>query len=209
VDIKEGLDEKVEHSGTNDPSTIEALKRYTKYASTFTPILKAYNTEMANKVCYDAIQVHGGVGYTTEFAVERLYRDARITNIYEGTTQLQVVAAIGGIMAGVVFERLNDYEGANDFVPVAALFEKARSLRAQLEVAVSFVKQKGDAYYQDYHARRLVDMTALTVISYLFCMDALKEKSKEDVAACFFMKTMPQMKYLMDFVTSSEARILG
>ena len=75
---------------------------YTRLAALFTPMAKAYCTEMANEVAYDSLQIHGGSGYMRDFAVERHSRDARITNIYEGTTQLQVVAAIGGVLGGTL-----------------------------------------------------------------------------------------------------------
>ncbi|MBP5586831.1 MAG: acyl-CoA dehydrogenase, partial [Lentisphaeria bacterium] len=71
---------------------------YVSLCDVLTPMSKALSTESANKICYDCIQIHGGTGYMHDFDAERLYRDARITNIYEGTTQLQVVAAIGGVM---------------------------------------------------------------------------------------------------------------
>ncbi|MFW6314325.1 MAG: acyl-CoA dehydrogenase family protein, partial [Desulfohalobiaceae bacterium] len=108
VDVAEGLEARLENQPEKKGELKEELRRYTKYASLFTPLVKIYATELANQVCYDAIQVHGGTGYTREFDVERFYRDARITNIYEGTTQLQVVAAIGGVITGEVFSRLND-----------------------------------------------------------------------------------------------------
>jgi len=97
---------------------------------------------MANRVCYDAIQIHGGVGFTCEFDVERYYRDVRITSIYEGTTQLQALAAIGGVITGVAFEMLDEYEKENDFAEVSELFTLASQLRACLEKAVKHVKEK-------------------------------------------------------------------
>ena len=90
------------------------LKTYTRLAALTTPLAKACATEMANQVAYDSLQVHGGSGYMRDFAVERHARDARITNIYEGTTQLQVVAAIGGILGGTLAGRLDQYD-AEDF----------------------------------------------------------------------------------------------
>ena len=204
VDIKEGLEETIEHHPERARDLNDELKRYTKLAALYTPICKAFNTEMGNKVCYDALQIHGGVGFTTEFNVQRHYRDVRITNIYEGTTQLQVVAAIGGVMGGVVFERLNDYENNFDFVKVAPLFETTRELRAHLEAAVSFVKEKNDNLLQEYHARRLVEMSADVICSYLLCIDALKSKRKEDIARLFLSKAKYRVKSARDFILSYD-----
>ncbi|WP_461833442.1 acyl-CoA dehydrogenase family protein, partial [Desulfothermus sp.] len=100
VDLKESFEERLANSG--DKTLKKEFKQYSRYASFLTPMSKIFATEMANRVAYDALQIHGGVGYTRDFEVERLYRDARITNIYEGTTQLQVHAAIGGVITGGV-----------------------------------------------------------------------------------------------------------
>ena len=85
------------------------LKKNEKLADILTPIIKYYASEMCNRIAYDAIQVHGGTGYMKEFNVERHYRDARITSIYEGTSQLQVVAAIGGIITGIMTEEFEKF----------------------------------------------------------------------------------------------------
>ena len=208
VDIKEGLEHRSQTHPEAQKDLKEDIKRYAKYAALFTPIVKAYAAEMANKVCYDAIQVHGGVGYTCEFDVERLYRDVRITNIYEGTTQLQVVAAIGGVVGGVVSERLNEFESDNDFSPVADLFNAAMTFRTQLEKAVSHIKDKKDAIYQEYHSRRLVEMATDTVMSYLMCIDALKSDRKKKVAAVFISKAGPRIIANLNTILSGDATVI-
>jgi len=156
VDVQERLEKEME-SGTGDAKQLkEEMRRYSRYASYFTPAAKIFATEMANKVCYDALQVHGGPGYTRDFDVERLYRDVRITNIYEGTTQLQVVGAIGSLVTGVVSHRLDEYEAAHDFSAVEPLFSRAKDLRHNMEKALSLVREQNDADLQQYHAGRLV-----------------------------------------------------
>jgi len=204
VDIKEGLEDKIERYPELKDDLKEDLKRYTKWASLLTPMVKGFTSEMVNKVCYDAIQVHGGTGYTTDFNVERYYRDARITNIYEGTTQLQVIAAIGGVMTGVVTDVLNVYEDSHDFEPVRELFDQARTFRVWLEEAVSHVKAKNDPAFQEYHARRIVDMAADTIMSYLTCIDGLHSSRKEDVAKAFISKVKPRLRSWHDAVMSDE-----
>ncbi len=204
VDIKEGLEERVEGHPELKDDLKDDLKRYSRWASLLTPLVKGYTSEMANRVCYDAIQVHGGTGYTTDFNAERYYRDARITNIYEGTTQLQVVAAIGGIMTGAALEILNEYEDRHDFAPVQELFARAQTFRAWLEEAIAHVKTKNDPAFQEYHARRIVDMTAETIMSYLVCMDGLHSSRKQDVARTFIALTRPRLRSMHEAVLSDE-----
>jgi len=147
------------------------LKRMNRLAGLYTPMAKACCTEMANQVTYDSLQVHGGSGYMRDFAVERHSRDARITNIYEGTTQLQVVAAIGGVLSGTLAGRLDEYEaGGHGATP--ELFERVRAARARLQAAVARVRELDDARFRDYHARRLVEMAIDVICGYLLVRDA-------------------------------------
>jgi alkylation response protein AidB-like acyl-CoA dehydrogenase len=129
VDIKDGLEEESEEHPEKAPELREEMKKYQALAALMTPICKAWNTEIANQVSYDGIQIHGGTGYMKEFSAERFYRDARITNIYEGTTQLQVVAAIGGVVKGVAMELIADYEKENDFSHVESLHKTVKIWR--------------------------------------------------------------------------------
>lgn len=208
VDIKEGIEHRMEHSADSQRDLKDDAKRYAKYAALFTPMVKAYAAEMANRICYDAIQIHGGVGYTCEFNVERYYRDARITNIYEGTTQLQIVAAIGGVMGGMVTEWLNDYEDHTDFSQVADLFETAREFRARLESAVSHIKGKKDPVYQEYHARRLVELATDTVLGYLMCKDALVSDLKKKTARVFLSKATHRVLANLNYILSDGMDVI-
>ncbi len=208
VDIAEGLEARLEMYPDKKDELKEDLRRYAKYASLFTPLIKIYATEMANRVCYDALQVHAGVGYTKEFNVERLYRDARITNIYEGTTQLQVVAAIGGLITGEIFSRLNDYQAGYDFRPVQEEFSLAKLLRSYLESAVAHVKDKKDAAYQEFHAARLVDMAQDTVIGYLLCIDALSSQRKKNIAGIFLSRAKYRMQEKMNYILADDYQLL-
>lgn len=204
VDIKEGIEKHIELHPKNKAPFKSELDRYNKYVALFTPMAKSYCSEMCNKVCYDAIQVHGGSGYTREFDVERLYRDARITNIYEGTTQLQIVAAIGGIMGGIASERLNEYENSYDFSGISDLFKSAQKLRAHLEVAVSHVKEKDDSEFQKINSSRLVNMATDTIISYLLCIDAINSDRKKKVAKIFISKATYRVKSDMEYIISCD-----
>ncbi|MCF8039205.1 MAG: acyl-CoA dehydrogenase family protein [Desulfohalobiaceae bacterium] len=185
VDIAEGLEERMEQDPAAKGQLRADVKKYTRYASLLTPMVKGRASESANRVSYDALQIHGGVGYTKDFDVERYTRDARITNIYEGTTQLQVVAAIGGVMTGVVFDLLDDYENRYDFEAVAGLRAQARELRRRLEQGVDVVKEEHDHVFQELHAGRLVEMATDVVLAYLLCVDALQTARKQKVARLF------------------------
>jgi alkylation response protein AidB-like acyl-CoA dehydrogenase len=208
VDIKEGLEERIEQYPESAADLKEELKRYNRLAALFTPIVKAFASELANEVCYKAIQIHGGVGYTCEFEVERLYRDARITNIYEGTTQLQVVAAIGGVMGGVVVDWVNGFETEYDFSPVQALFDSAAACRKQLESAIAHIKEKKDGTLQEFHAARLVSIATDTIIAYLLTRDATFAERKQKVAKVFLVEALPRIKAALAYIESGETFVL-
>ena len=204
VDIKEGIEKKIERHPESRADLKNDLSRYSKYAALCTPLIKRFAADMANQVCYDAIQVHGGVGYTKEFDVERHYRDVRITSIYEGTSQLQAVGAVGGVVGGVIFEMLNDYEQGHDFAEIDELFKSAQKIRALLEVAVSHIKGKAAPELQEYHAQRLVDMATDTLLAYLLCIDALKSDRKKKIARLFVAAAQFRVRSVQDFILSED-----
>ena len=208
VDLKEGVEKKAEQYPELAKDLKEDVKRYGKYAALFTPLAKAYATEMGNDVCYKAVQIHGGVGFTCEFNVERHTRDVRITNIYEGTTQLQIVAAIGGVVGGVVVERLNDYEADTDFSGVAELLSQAQEFRASMEKAVAHVKEKKDPAFQEFHALRLVNIATDTIIGYLLCRDALLSDRKKKIAAIFISKARNRILQNLAYILSNDTQII-
>ncbi len=140
---------------------------------------------MANKVAYDSLQVHGGSGYMRDFAVERYARDARITNIYEGTTQLQVVAAIGGILGGTLAGRLDEYD-AEDFGATPELLAKVRAARARLAASIARVRELDDVRFRDFHGRRLADMAIDVTCSYLM-LRAAQGDARRLLAAEYFV----------------------
>ncbi len=163
---------------------------------------------MANKVTYDAIQIHAGVGFTKEFDVERHYRDARITNIYEGTTQLQAIAALGGIIAGVVSERLSEYEDNYKFSQLGEIFKTAQKMRANLEMAISFIKDKSDSTFQEYHTSRLVNMTCDVIHAYLLCRDGIQSERKANIAEIFINKAQFRVKSTLDYIRANDHSII-
>ena len=208
VDMKEGIEKKMEWHPERKSAMKGELAQYTKLTALFTPMIKGYASEMVNRVCYNAIQVHAGVGFTKEFNVERHYRDARITSIYEGTTQLQHVAAMKGIVSGVLFDWFDGYERNVDFSSVSDLLHKLKRMRNQLEKTVAFIKNRDDSIYQEHHSEKLVNMATDIVIGYLLTVDAIKSDRKRKVAKLFILKAQHQVKAIMDRIVSGDDSLI-
>jgi len=173
--------ERKEHRGEQVKAQ---LKKAKELADFLTPLSKFTITEMANRVAYDAIQIHGGTGYMKDFPVQRLYRDARITNIYEGTTQLQVVAAIGSITSGLFFGWL---EKAKE-LPVSDLADAKKELLRYIErfaEVTERVKKVENKDFLDYTAGWLVEIASLVYRFYLYLPVAEKHSEKRDLFTFF------------------------
>lgn len=156
------------------PEERDELKYYSRLADAFTPLGKAMSSEFANQNTYDAVQVHGGSGYMKDYKCERLYRDARITNIYEGTTQLQVVAAIRHVTTGTYLQRIKEYE-AMPVIPELEPLKRSLSRMTQLyEKLVEVVTSPKDEEYLDFHARRLVESAGHIIMGHLLLQDTNK-----------------------------------
>lgn len=173
VDIYKALED-ISKERKLTPEERQELKKYTRLADAFTPLAKGMNSEYANQNAYDAIQVHGGSGFIMEYKSQRLYRDARIFSIYEGTTQLQVVAAIryitNGTYLGMIKEMLAN-EVSEELKPLQIRVSK---LVETYEQAVNYVKETGCQETQDFLARRLYEMTADIIMSLLIIDDATR-----------------------------------
>lgn len=164
----------ISHERPLEAEERQEMKYYNKLADGFTPLLKLFSSEYANQMAYDAIQIHGGSGFMKDYACERLYRDARIMNIYEGTSQLQVVAAINHVTKGTYLEQIKRYEEAGHIEAVQPLVERLVSLRAKFEEAVAHVEQieKETCGFKELHARRLVEMAGYLAITHLLALQA-------------------------------------
>ena len=208
VDLKECI----EHISETYPERAKEmkadLKKYTRLSNLFTPMTKLHNTEAANKVAYDGIQIHGGTGYMKEFNAERHYRDARITNIYEGTSQLQVVAAIGGVTSGTAMRYIEDFIEAEDFSHCSELLAKVEKAKLNLEKTLIKIKEIEDADVVTYHSRRLVEMATDIVIALLFMRDAKHAERKMKVAETFISKMLSRVEMNMNFIVSGESTLL-
>jgi len=149
----------------------QTLKKYKRFASMLTPMSKYFCSEMCNKVAYDSIQVLGGSGYMRDYACERHARDARITTIYEGTSQLQIVAAVRGVCSGTAEKFLAEMAHQNCDENLNDLLEILATGSEQLKKAVEFTKENGNEY-MDLYGRPLVDIAIDLIIGYLFCSQA-------------------------------------
>jgi alkylation response protein AidB-like acyl-CoA dehydrogenase len=149
----------------------EEMKRYQKLADIFTPLVKGISSEYCNSMAYDSLQIHGGSGFMKEYPIERIYRDARITTIYEGTTQLQMVAAIRGITTGGYLAAIRDYEMV-EIKPELQIYRRTLiNLTEEFEETVKMVTVVGDNEYTDFHARRMVEMAANIIMGYMLMHD--------------------------------------
>jgi len=176
-----------------DPALRQKQKQAASLAEAFTPLVKYYATEMGNRVCYKAMQVHGGVGYMREFNVERHYRDIRVTNIYEGTSQLQIVAVIGKLLGRALDPLLDEWIARED------CDEQLEPVKTRLVEATALLRQAGDALKAkereviDYYAADLVDMAAYLVNAWLLLLDGGAGERKRDLARVYAAENLPHI----------------
>ena len=171
VDIYKALDD-IARERKLTPEERQEQKKYARLADAFTPIAKGMNSEYANQNAYDAIQIHGGSGFIMEYKSQRLYRDARIFSIYEGTTQLQVVAAIRYITNGTYLSVMKEMLQNEVSEDMRGLQIRAGKMVELYEQAVNYVKETGSQDVHDFLARRLYDMTGDILMSLLIIDDA-------------------------------------
>ena len=171
VDIYKSLDD-IARERKLTPEERAEQKLYAKMADSLTPLAKGMNSEYCNQNAYDGLQVHGGSGFMLDYPIQRYYRDARITSIYEGTTQLQVVAAIRYVTNGAYLQLMREYEQqavADDLKP---LQQRAKAMADKFEEAVAHVKEAADQSLHDLCARHLVEMAAETIMLHLLQYNA-------------------------------------
>ncbi len=164
----------ISHERALEPEERQEMKFYTRLADAYTPLVKLFSSEYANQLAYDAIQIHGGSGFMKDYPCERIYRDARIMNIYEGTSQLQVVAAINGVTKGSYLEQILRYEELEFSAEMQPVVAQLKTLRKKFEEMVAHVeaREKECAGYKEFHARRLVETAGHLIISFLLVRQA-------------------------------------
>ena len=173
VDIYKALDD-IARERKLTPEERQEQKKYAKLADAFTPLAKGMNSEYANQNAYDSIQIHGGSGFMLEYACQRIYRDARITSIYEGTTQLQTVAAIRYVTNGSYSATLRDYEQVPCSEEMQPLMDRIKEMTNKFEACTNAVKEAQNQELLDFVARRLYEMAAVCIMSHLIIQDATK-----------------------------------
>ena len=177
----------ISHERSLEAEERQEMKFYNRLADGFTPLVKLFASEYANQLAYDAIQIHGGSGFMKDYPCERLYRDARIMNIYEGTSQLQVVAAINAVTKGTFLEQIERYAAEEYAATMCPVVTKLKELTVKFSEMVARVEagEKEAAGFKDFHARRLVESAGHIIISYLLARQAGQAGEYEASARIF------------------------
>ena len=171
VDVYKALDD-IARERKLTPEERQEQKKYAKLADSLTPLAKGMNSEYCNQNTFDALQIHGGSGFMMDYPIQRYYRDARITNIYEGTTQLQVVAAIRYVTNGSYLAQMREFETAEVSAEMQVLQARAAKMADKFEEAVNHVKEAKDQEFHDLCARHLMEMAADVIMLHLLLRNA-------------------------------------
>jgi hypothetical protein len=182
-----------EGNATPDPALRQKLKQASNLAETLTPLTKYYASEMGNRVCDKALQIHGGVGYMREFNVERHYRDIRVTNIYEGTSQLQIVAATGKLLGHALDGLLDEWAALDYGEQLASHKERLIEVTQQFKLTTDALKDK-ERQVIDYYASDLADMAVFLVNFWLLLQDGLISERKQELARFYFSEHIAQVE---------------
>jgi hypothetical protein len=206
VDLWKVYERAIEEGGSDTDPTVRARhKQAQALAETLTPMVKYCATEMGNRVCYQAMQVHGGAGYMREFNIERLFRDVRITNIYEGTSQLQVVAAIGKLLNRSLDPLLAEWQAAEHPSDMAAEKATLDELTGLFTQAVDALKALPERERVDYYAVDLVEMAIWIVGGWLMLRDTSAAEDKKPIARAYVASIAPKARAAAEMVLTSSA----
>ncbi len=184
------------------PEEKAEMKAYSKLADAFTPLSKGMGSEYCNQNAYDSVQVHGGSGFMKDYACERIYRDARITSIYEGTTQLQVVAAIRHVTTGTYLNRIRTYEQEEIAEAYKPMKDELVKMTEKYVAAVEKVTSAKNSEYLDFMARRLVEMAGNIIMSYLLILDATRNESFDHSARVYFNMAQSEVAKHAEFIAN-------
>ena len=182
----------------------QEMKYYSRFADACTPLIKGMGSEYCNQNAYDCIQIHGGSGFMKDYACERVYRDARITSIYEGTTQLQVVAAIRHVTTGTYLNLIKTYEAEEVSAALQPLKDNLAAMTAKYEVAVAKVTEVKDSAYNDLMARRLVEMAGNIIMGHLLLIDATRNEAFVKSATVYNKMAQAEVAKHADFINSFD-----
>ena len=203
VDSLKCYEHELENEASADPAIRQKQKQASNLSDILTPLVKYYSSEMSNRVCYQALQVHGGVGYMREFNVERHYRDARITNIYEGTSQLQVVAAITKLLGHALDGLFDDWSSRDYGANLDSLKVQLCQANELFKRATDSLKGKSRAVI-DYYASDLVDTAAWLINSWLLLQDGALQENRSDLARIYIMANLPNIRRAAEIVLAAD-----
>ncbi len=189
-------------------ATREGYRNYEKLAKLLTPLCKYYASEVCNDVAYESISVLGGSGFMKDYKLERLYRDARITSIYEGTSQLQVVAAISGILAGRVDQVLTDFPIAGYTGDIKTLAQTVTACHQRVTQGIEVMKARNDNQLIDLYARNLVDMAMDVIVGYHFLWQSSLKAEKLPVTRKWIVEADIRSKMHLETITTADRTTL-
>ena len=204
VDTNKAYDHYLAHAAKKDPAARKRNKQAARLADVLTPLTKYHATEMGNRVCYQAIQIHGGVGYMREFNVERHYRDIRVTNIYEGTSQLQIVAALGKLLGRALDGLLDEWASQEYGAELADLKTQLEEAGALFKTSTDHLKaQERDVI--DYYAVELADMAIYLLTSWLLLQQARQSERKQQVARLYIAEHLPHLHRAAETIRAADS----
>lgn len=185
------------------------MKAYQKLADIYTPMSKGISSEICNQIAYDSLQIHGGSGFMKDYPIERIYRDARITSIYEGTTQLQVVAAVRGVTTGGYLAQMREYEKMEIKPELLGYRNYVIEMANDYETAVQKVIALNNNEYTDFHARRLVEMASNIIMGHLLILDANRDHNYWKSLDIFLKIAQGENKGKLEFINITNPADLG
>lgn len=202
VDISK-VYEDVMHSRKLEKEERMEMKHYAKLSNVFTPLIKLTASEACNKIAYDSLQIHGGTGFMKDFPIERIYRDARITSIYEGTSQLQAVAAIKGVTTGVFLDQIKSYDNeVSD--KNCEIRTKLHKMTEEYKTIVQRVVGQESNELIDFHSTRLVEMAGNIIMGYLLVLNSQKEEKFIKIAKLYVNLVKSENKERFDYMADFE-----
>ena len=202
VDIVKAYEEAMKERTLEKEERME-MKAYAKLSNVFTPLIKLTASEACNSIAYDSLQIHGGTGFMKDFPIERIYRDARITSIYEGTTQLQAVAAIKGVTTGVFLEQIKHYDNeVSD--KNCEIRTKLHKMTEDFESISQRVVELESSELIDFHSQRLVEMAGNIIMGYLLVINCQRDQKFVKSAKLFINFSHSENKQKYDFIKNFE-----
>lgn len=199
VDIFKAYEEVMKDRTLEKEERME-MKHYGKLSNVFTPLIKLTASEACNRIAYDSLQIHGGTGFMKDFPIERIYRDARITSIYEGTSQLQAVAAIKGVTTGVFFEQIKAYD-AEVSDKNCEIRTKLHKMAEEYQSITKTVVELKNSELIDFHSTRLVEMAGNIIMGYLLVLNSQKDEKFIKTARLYVNLVRSENKERFDYMT--------